>query len=178
MSPDAEVYIRLAVMLFPLALLAVGYLVGSQLEARHFAGIREREAQYRAMPTLTFQTLPAGWRVESSALATGSVVVSLDYFKRLLAGLLALIGGRIRAFEPLLDRGRREAVLRMQEHAARMGFEAVINVRLETSQLNGGRRDGVAGVEMLAYGTAIKFDRGPAGPVGGTEPDAVHAESA
>lgn len=169
---DAELYIRLIITLSPLVLVLVGYLVGSALESRHFANIREREQRYRAMPTITFETLPTGWRVAESGFASGNVVVSLDYFKRMLAGLRALVGGRIRSLEPLLDRGRREAVLRMQQEAAQRGFEAVINVRLETSQLDTSGRGGIAGVEILAYGTAITFDRS------GQPPDAVQPENA
>lgn len=168
---DTQIYLQLAATLSPLLLLLLGYLVGSSLESKHFASIRVREAQFQSLPTITFETMPAGWRVESSALASGNVVVSLDYFKRMLTGLRALIGGRIRALEPLLDRGRREAVLRMQQQAVQMGYEAVINVRLETSQLDSSQRGGIAGVELLAYGTAIKFDRSSA-------PDAVHPEGA
>ncbi|MBI1357267.1 MAG: heavy metal-binding domain-containing protein [Acidobacteria bacterium] len=165
------------IALIPLFFVLVGFIVGSLLETRHFESIREREAVYRTLPTLTFETLPEGWRVQSSGLACGSVVVSMDYFKRLLTGLRSLVGGRIRALEPLLDRGRREAVLRMQENAVQMGFEAIINVRLETAQLDTTGRSGVAGVEMLAYGTAIRFDRSHA-PAPGRESNAVHAESA
>jgi uncharacterized protein YbjQ (UPF0145 family) len=70
-----------------------------------------------------------------------------------------LIGGRIKTYEPLLDRARREAILRMTEEARSQGYDAVFNVRLETSRLANGRRDGkgIAGVEMLAFGTAVKF---------------------
>lgn len=167
---DAELYIQLIAVLSPLLLVLVGYLVGSTLEAKHFDSIREREQHYRSMPTITFETLPEGWRVAEAGFASGNVVVSLDYFKRMLAGLRALVGGRIRALEPLLDRGRREAILRMQQQAAQRGFEAVINVRLETSQLDSSGRSGVAGVELLAYGTAIRFDRSS------PQADAVHAE--
>ena len=173
MGPDFELYAQLAILLGPLLLVLVGYLAGSSLESRHFASIREREEQFRSLPTITFETLPAGWRVESSRLATGNVVVSLDYFKRLLAGLRAVVGGRIRALEPLLDRGRREAILRMQQQAVQLGYEAVINVRLETSQLDSSGRSGVAGVEILAYGTAIKFVRAAV-----PEADAVLPKSA
>jgi uncharacterized protein YbjQ (UPF0145 family) len=58
-----------------------------------------------------------------------------------------------------LERARREAILRMTEEAQQQGFDAIFNVRLETSRLANARRDGkgVAGVEMLAYGTAVKF---------------------
>ena len=87
--------------------------------------------------------------------------MSLDYFKRVIAGLRAIIGGRIKTYEPLLERARREALLRMLEEARRAGMDAVINVRLETSRLANSRGDGegTAGVEMLAFGTAVTLDR-------------------
>lgn len=92
-------------------------------------------------------------------MVSGNVVVSLDYFKRVIAGLRSIIGGRIKTYEPLLDRARREAVLRMTESARSQGFDAIFNVRLETSRLANARRDGagIAGIEMLAFGTAVKF---------------------
>jgi len=95
--------------------------------------------------------------VGSSDLVSGSVVISLDYFKRIIAGLRGIIGGRIKTYEPLLERARREALLRMTEQARDRGFDAVINVRLETSRLANAGKDGrgTAGVEMLAFGTAI-----------------------
>ena len=91
--------------------------------------------------------------------ATGSIVISLDYFKRVIAGLRGLIGGRIKTYEPLLERARREALLRMTESAREQGYDAIFNVRLETSRLANATRDGkgTAGVEMLAFGTAVKF---------------------
>ena len=136
-------------------LLAVGLFAGSFLERRHFGSIRVREEQTRAMLALTFETPPADWRIVESALVTGSVVVSLDYFKRFWAGLRMLFGGRIRAYEPLLERGRREAVLRLKDRTRAIGFDAVINVRLETSRL-ATANDGTAGVEILAFCTAVK----------------------
>jgi len=142
-----------------LALLVGTYLSGSYLERRHFESIRRREEQHRSFPVVTFETIPTSWEVVSSDLAAGSVVVSLDYFKRFLAGLRALVGGRIRSYEPLLDRARREAVLRMVETARAGGYHAIVNVRLETSRLASSRGDGkgTAGVEMLAFGTALKL---------------------
>ena len=110
---------------------------------------------------ITFESLPEDWQVTSTELVHGSVVISLDYFKRVIAGLRGLIGGRIRTYEPLLDRARREALLRMAEDAKKRGYDAVVNVRLETSRLANARRDGqaTAGVEMLAFGTAVTLTR-------------------
>jgi uncharacterized protein YbjQ (UPF0145 family) len=142
-----------------LVLLIVTYFIGTHIERSHFKQIREREEGHRAFPVITFETLPEGWQVQEAGLVQGSVVISVDYFKRFVAGLRGLIGGRIKTYEPLLDRARREAVLRMIEQAKRDGYDAVVNVRLETSRLASARSDGkgVAGVEMLAFGTALKL---------------------
>jgi len=142
-----------------LVLLIITYFIGTHIERSHFKQIREREAGHRAFPVITFETLPEGWQVQEAGLVQGSVVISVDYFKRFVAGLRALVGGRIKTYEPLLDRARREAVLRMIEQAKRDGYDAVVNVRLETSRLASARSDGkgVAGVEMLAFGTALKL---------------------
>jgi len=143
----------------PLLLLLVAYVIGSILETRHFRSIIAREQALQDIPVVTFATMPDDWRAESSTLVTGSIVVSLDYFKRVIAGLRGLVGGRIKTYEPRLERARREAVLRMIEAAREQGYDAVFNVRLQTSRLANARRDGngVAGVEMLAFGTAVRL---------------------
>jgi uncharacterized protein YbjQ (UPF0145 family) len=144
---------------FPLIILMLAYFTGSYIERKHFRDIRERETKAHGFPVVSFDTMPDDWNVGSSYLVSGSVVISLDYFKRVIAGLRGLIGGRIKTYEPLLDRARREALLRMTEEAQLQGYDAIINVRLETSRLANARGDGkgVAGVEMLAFGTAVKF---------------------
>lgn len=143
----------------PLLLLVVTYFIGSYLERKHFQSIREREAILHGFPVVSFDTMPDDWNVDRSHMVTGSIVISLDYFKRVIAWMRGLVGGRIKTYEPLLERARREALLRMSEEARRQGYDAIFNVRLETSRLANARRDGkgVAGVEMLAFGTAVQF---------------------
>ena len=144
----------------PLLILIFAYLIGNYIEKRHFRDIRKREAALQGFPLMTFQSMPANWLVTRADMVGGSVVVSLDYFKRVIAGLRTMIGGRVKTYEPLLDRARREAMLRMAESAKNAGYDAVINVRLETSRLaNAKGGQGTAGVEMLAFGTAISFDQ-------------------
>lgn len=165
-----EIFVQWAFTLF---MLVAAYFTGSIAERRHFESIRAREQQFRQMLITTLRKVPAGLEVERAALVSGSVVISLDYFKRFLAGLRAIIGGRIKAYEPLMDRARREAVLRMREDAREHGFDMVINVRLETSRLasagNNGR--GTAGVEIFAFGTGLRTapSAAAAQPVGATE---------
>ena len=142
----------------PLLLLLLAYSTGRMAERRHYVSIRNREQSTLSFPTMTLTEPPAGWRIGESELVTGSMVVSVDYFKRFLGALRGLVGGELRSYASLLDRARREALLRMKEAAIRAGYDGVINVRLETSRLASGRRDGkgVAGIEMLAFGTGIK----------------------
>ena len=143
----------------PILLLVFAYFIGNMIEKGHFRNIRKREDAVHGFPVVSFDTMPEEWRAGSSTMVTGSIVISLDYFKRVIAGLRGLVGGRIKTYEPLLERARREALLRMTESAKEQGYDAVFNVRLETSRLANARRDGngTAGVEMLAFGTAIKF---------------------
>jgi uncharacterized protein YbjQ (UPF0145 family) len=146
-------------LLVPLVLLAVGYFAGTMAEQSHYKSIRVRELRLRRMPTTNLKKPPPHWRVEKVALVAGSTVISVDYFKRFLAGLRGFFGGRVRSYESLLDRARRESVLRMKEEAAKLGFDAVINVRLESSNIAAPMRNdrGTAGVEVLAFGTALKL---------------------
>ena len=143
----------------PLILLMVAYFIGTWIERRHFRSIRKRESENVEFPVVSFDTMPDDWSASSSTLVSGSVVISLDYFKRVIAGLRSLVGGRIKTYEPLLDRARRESMLRMIESARLEGYDAIFNVRIETSRLANSRGDGkgIAGVEMLAFGTAVKF---------------------
>ena len=153
MDQRALILLNIAI---PLAALVFAYLVGTLIERRHFASIRKRESKMRTFPATTFQALPDGWQVADCELVTANVVVSLDYFKRVIAGLRSLVGGRITTYEPLLDRARREAILRVTEAAREQGFDAVINLRLETSRMaNSESGQGIGGIEVLAFGTAL-----------------------
>ncbi len=146
-----------------LALLVFAYFVGSWNERRHYAEIRRREANARTFPLTTFRRIPAGWETLDGALVTANVVISVDYFKRFLAGLRGIFGGRIKSYETLMDRARREALLRLKEQADARGYHALINVRLYTSRLANSRQsEGTAGLEVLAAGTGLRLSRPPA----------------
>ena len=89
---------------------------------------------------------------------TGSAVISIDYFKRILAALRNIFGGEVAVYESLLDRARREALLRMKYQVP--NAHAIVNVRIETSAIgnSANRKNGLGSVEALAYGTAIWFE--------------------
>jgi uncharacterized protein YbjQ (UPF0145 family) len=140
-----------------LGLLALGYLAGNAAEQKHYASLKERERRTLSVPVYNVgakQLLP---EAESAQLFVGSVVISSDYFKAFLAGLSKIVGGQVFAYESLLDRGHREALLRMKEDAIRWGAKKVLNVRLETSSIGSGNGgSGVLSIEVIAYGTGVR----------------------
>jgi len=148
----------------PLLLLIAAYISGRIIEKRHYRSIRRREVRLRQLPAVTFRTVPKSWKVGESGLVMGSAVISVDHFKRFLASLRMIFGGRVKSYESLLDRARREALLRMKEEAMARGYRVVVNVRLETSRLASAKRKGkaTAGVEVLAFGTGLQLERGAA----------------
>ncbi|WLF83226.1 YbjQ family protein [Moraxella sp. ZY210820] len=145
--------------ILPLILLVVAYFIGNHLEKKHYASILEREKALRHIIVVSVKRPPAEFREQR--LVKGSVVVSSDYFRRLLAWLANFLGGNVRTYETLLDRARREAILRMKEEAHRQGANVIFNLKLETSSLddiNSPQNSGAVGtVEVLAYGTAGKY---------------------
>ncbi|MDX2504137.1 MAG: heavy metal-binding domain-containing protein [Gammaproteobacteria bacterium] len=138
-----------------LTLLLLGFLFGRIAEKRHYQSIIKREKKYRQVILLSSKQVPEEVTQQQSCLVSGSVVVSVDYFKRFLANLRSLFGGRISSYESLLDRARREAILRLKEQAFLKGSKMVINLKLETSSISKGRKNTVGSVEVLAYATAF-----------------------
>lgn len=141
-----------------LVLLSLGYFFGSWNEKRHFKSIRERESQYRTLPAVSSKQVPGKYATADSTLVDGSVVISIDYFKKISAGLRNFFGGRVSAYETLVDRARREAMLRMKRQAEVWGAEAICNVRIETSSVSKGAQGQVGAVEVYAYGTALRLN--------------------
>ena len=140
----------------PIALIALGCFAGRYAEKTHYASIHAREAEHSNLPAVPTRQWDTERTVAESRMVMGSVVVSIDYFKRLLAALRNIIGGRIRSHESLMDRARREAVLRMKEQFP--DADIIVNLRLETSSIgNQTRKNKVACIETIAYGTAIKY---------------------
>ena len=144
-------------------LLAVAFFTGRRIERRHFASIRTREVALRELPAVTFRQIPSGWAVNGVGVVTGSCVISIDHFKRFVAALRTLIGGRVAGYESLLERARREAILRCKEQARERGYQAIVNLRIETMRIGRASRDGraTAGVEVLAFGTGLELSSPP-----------------
>lgn len=140
----------------PIVLLLLAWWIGAQIEKSHYASIRQREARWAHLPAVPTRTIEDGRTVAEARLVLGGVVIANNHFKKFVAGLRQFFGGRVQAYESLLDRARREAILRMKESCPEA--HAILNLRLETSTISQDEPGkGISGVEVLAHGTAIRY---------------------
>jgi len=142
-----------------ITLIAIGYFAGTWAEKRHYRSIEQREKTYLHLPAITVKHVDVDdAKVQQVKLVYGSAVISIDYFKRILAGLRNIFGGTVKSYETLIDRARREALLRMKEMAS--GSAMIVNVRIETSTIGKkAHRKSVGCLEAIAYGTAIFIEK-------------------
>lgn len=139
-------------------LLIICHFVGSRIEKNHYKNIQQREVALFKKRCVNFSkntVSPA--KVEKTFLVSASVVVGCDYFKSFVASLKNIFGGNVSAYETVLDRGRREAMLRMRELALASGANTVINAKIETIILDPLGTSQNPKVSILAYGTAVKY---------------------
>ena len=144
-----------------IVLIGLGFTVGGFVERAHF-GQRGAGGRELANRTVTHRRgIPLRNNAELCCMVTGEVVIASDYFKTFAANLKKRIGGDLRTYETLMERARREALVRMLESARQLGANHVANVRFASSNIGSGatgrRRGRAAMVEMYAYGTALRL---------------------
>ena len=140
-------------------LIILTYITGSIIEKKHFKKIIKREKALIKKPMISYGRKYSGKnkKIKKVELVTGETVISGDYFKNFAAGLKNFFGGRLTSFESVMDRGRREAVLRMREKAK--GASIIVNTRVESVMLNDIYKGSVPQCAIIAYGTAITYER-------------------
>lgn len=131
-----------------LLLFVVGWGFGRHNERKHWAQLTLDEAEFAhiRIDNRRFET-----RDTHGRLVVASVVIAQDYFKWVLASVRNFFGGRITVYETLLDRARREAVVRLKKQAAAAGAVEILGLRIETPEVGADK----GSVEVLAYGTMI-----------------------
>lgn len=99
----------------------------------------------------TGETIPNKQIVEILGIARGSTVRARNVGRDIFAGLKNLVGGEISEYTQLQAESREQAMQRMKQDAKRLGADAIVNMRLQTSVITQGAS------EILAYGTAVKL---------------------
>src|SRR3989344_160530 len=101
----------------------------------------------------TTDTIPGKKIVEILGLVRGSTIRAKHVGKDIMAGLKTLIGGEIKGYTETLNEAREQAMERMKEEAKKVNADAIIEIRLGTSNVMQGA------AEVLAYGTAVKIKK-------------------
>ena len=102
------------------------------------------------MIVTTCDVIP-GQQVQVLGLVRGNIVTSKNIGRDIMAGFKNIAGGEIKSYTQMISDGRQVAEERMIAEAQRMGADVIICMRFS----GGSVMDGT--VEMLAYGTAVKF---------------------
>lgn len=131
-----------------LVLVTTGWYFGARAERGHLKSLMADEQKYQHIQ-VSSERFYESKGINESILVVGSVVITQDKFKQVVAAMLSLFGKNLTVYETLLDRARREVVLRAKRQANDAGCHALYGLRFEMTEVQGG-------VEILAYGVAVK----------------------
>jgi uncharacterized protein YbjQ (UPF0145 family) len=100
----------------------------------------------------TTENIPGKKIKEVLGIARGSTVRARNVGRDIFASFKNLVGGEISEYTKLQADSREQAMQRMTDDAKRMGADAIVAFRLNTSVITQGA------AEILAYGTAVKLE--------------------
>ncbi|HHN81414.1 MAG TPA: heavy metal-binding domain-containing protein [Methanomicrobia archaeon] len=100
--------------------------------------------------TTTF-TVPGREIGEVIGIVRGNTIRAKHLGKDIVAGFRNLVGGELKEYTEMITEARDEAIQRMLEDAEKMNADAVVGVRMMTSQVATGA------AEILVYGTAVRL---------------------
>lgn len=163
MGQHIDLVIQIGIVAF---LLFLGLFFGRRAERLHFQSLEEREVLHRDFLVTQLRSFPqCDHRGQPPVLLCGEAVVSSDFLKSFLTKLRKIFGGELRSYRSLLERARREALLRIVEQAESLGYDAVCNVRYYTADIAGTAkmaRSSIDMVSILATATAYRRMQSPA----------------
>ncbi|MDP2872250.1 MAG: YbjQ family protein [Bacillota bacterium] len=84
-------------------------------------------------------------------LVKGSTMRARHLGQDIVAGLRKIVGGEVTEYAELLVEARDESLKKMIQDAERLGANAIIGVRLQSTTITTGA------AEVTAYGTAVKI---------------------
>lgn len=153
-----EDVIQLIVMLGIPALFIVGsWGVHRAIEKSRHHYLDKQEAYYRSRIRLTnLRRFPEGC-CDSAVLVMGSAVIASNYFVSFISQFKHIFGGEMTGYTQLCTDARRMALVRLLQEAEQAGANVVYNVRFETATISvANSKNKSGGVELIAYGTAVR----------------------
>lgn len=104
------------------------------------------------MIVTTTPTLEGRKIADYLGIVTGEAILGANIVRDLFAGIRDIVGGRAGAYEESLAEAREIALREMQDHARRLGADAVIGVDLDYETVGQGSM-----LMVSASGTAVKL---------------------
>lgn len=98
------------------------------------------------------ESVPGKRIVQHFGIVTGSTVQSKHIGRDIMAGLKNIVGGELKGYTELLQEARKIATDRLISQAQKLGANAVVNIRYETSSISQGA------AELYVYGTAVTVE--------------------
>lgn len=99
----------------------------------------------------TTETIPHKEITQILGIARGSTVRARSIGRDIFAAFKNIVGGEISEYTKLQAEAREQALSRMEDDAQKLGADAIINIRFQSSTIMQGAS------EILAYGTAVKL---------------------
>lgn len=137
----------------------IGFIFGRYAEKKHIRNLGEREKACSGFSVTDIKSFPAiATDSITPKLFTAEVTIASDYYKRFAGGIKGIFGGEIKSYASLMQRARREAVLRLIEQAKSEGYNAICNIRLDSADIGGTSttKHGSIMVSVIGSGTAYQ----------------------
>lgn len=164
MDDSSRIWVNLVVYLLFASLstimLIVAWITNRCIKNKRDKYLDEQEKHYSGrISVCNMKTFPDN-NCHDPVLVTGCAVIANNYFVSWVSMFRNFFGGRMNGFAELCTAARRLALVRMLQDAEKHGANAVYNVRFETSTISEGdnNKKAAGGVELIAYGTAVKHD--------------------
>ena len=145
---------------YPLMLIWAVLFSGKKLDQQIDDTVQREGQTLATLGRDPLTTIDGGYRTDitSCGIVWTGVVFGPSHWHLLIGFLNNLIGGSIDIFQKVISAGRAEAMQRLRESAVANGWDDVINVRIDTSDMapQGAQRS-IKAVEVFAYGTGVKY---------------------
>ena len=105
------------------------------------------------MIVTTTHTVEGRQITEYLGIVTGEVILGANIFRDVFASIRDVFGGRSGAYEQVLERGRREAILEMVDKGRQLGGDALVGCDLDYQVL--GKRGSM--LMIAVNGTSVKL---------------------
>jgi len=164
LSEDSSFIIVLVLLfsLLPILLPFLSWAIGRWYQGRLMDALVLNEKQNGMMlqndQHLSTSSSMTTMAATSSTLLHVSICVGPSMGQIFFMWFKSLFGGRLYSYDVVLDYGRREALLRLNQQAKALGCSSMVNIRIETSTVSFAKnnQNKTSSVEFLAFATGIR----------------------